>query len=55
MIKLVHIMGNSNRISDCLSRFEDPEKRKLFMDLTAGKQIKFREVVENVFKFWHNW
>ena len=55
MLKLVHISGISNRISDCLSRWDEESKRMQFRTVTEGKNVKFVEVNEEMFKFLHDW
>ena len=54
-IKLVHLEGSTNRISDCLSRFDDTVKHKQFYQLTQGVNVKFRHIEEELFKFSHKW
>ena len=55
VLKLVHISSENNRICDCLSRFEDVNKRFQFETLTRGWEVKFKDVLQNLFKFSHDW
>ena len=55
VIKLIFLPGESNRISDCLSRWGDNEKRKLFWQLTRGYDVTFRKVADEHFRFSHDW
>ena len=55
VVKLVHIAAEDNRISDCLSRWSDTKKQEQFLQLTKGKEFRFIEVDEELFKFTNEW
>ena len=55
VIKLVHISSEQNRISDCLSRWDKPQKREEFWAITTEFNVKFEEINENMFMFTHDW
>ena len=54
-IKLVHVSSENNRISDCLSRWENKQKRDVFRDITRGKNVKFCNVDHKLFEFSNDW
>ena len=55
VLKLVHITSENNRLSDCLSRWENNDKKEQFRNLTAGQDIRFIDVNEELFCFTHDW
>ena len=55
VLKLVHLAGNLNRISDCLLRFDDPIKRRQFHELSRGVSVQFHEINDDLFRFTHEW
>ena len=55
MVRLVHLNGSDNRISDCLSRWEKSESRKEFYRTTEGTDITFLNVTKEDFNFKHKW
>ena len=55
VIKLVHISSETNRISDCLSRWDDKSKQEQFWTLTKGKKVRFIKVPLKYFEFSHDW
>ena len=55
VLKLVHLSNECNRISDCLSRLDDPRKREQFESLTKEYNVKFITVKPEFFEFTHDW
>ena len=55
VLKLVHISSESNRIADCLSRWEETSKREQFYSITKHKELTFLNVEDRLFQFSHEW
>ena len=55
VLKLVHLSSECNRISDCLSRWSNPQKREQFASLTQDYDVTFIDVDEQLFRFSHEW
>jgi hypothetical protein len=55
-IRCVHVPGESNRIADCLSRWDqDPKYQRLFFDLTSGESLEHCQIDFDVSSFLNNW
>ena len=55
VIKLVHISSETNRISDCLSRWNDEQKREEFWPIMGRKEVRFINIPQKLFRFTHDW
>ena len=55
-VKTVHLMGKLNRLPDLLSRFHEGESIvNEFKYLTRHREMKFRSVKMDWFRFTNNW
>ena len=55
-IRCVHISGESNRIAECLYRWDQsPSFQSLFWDLTNEDSVQQCDVDFDVFNFLNNW
>ena len=55
ILKVVHILGENNRISDRLSRWGDTGMKEDFQRITSNRDVTFITIDENMFRFSHDW
>ena len=55
MIKLIFRLTAKNGLADSLSRWDKPEAKLKFKELTKGRKVKFVRVPSHTFAFSHGW
>ena len=55
MIKLIFRPGANKGLADSLSRWDEPEAKLKFKELTKGRNMKFVSVPSHMFGFSHGW